>query len=118
MAELAACLHCGCCEAEAYRVPNSISMECNGCHAMGPPAETLAEAIAAWNKRYVRDDKNGEAVYAGQWCNFISDADPPVKVRFVWIGPDLRYLVEDEQGLTYPPPPIKSIELIKKGDRE
>lgn len=59
-------------------------------------------------------DKNGGKVYAGEWCNYLSDNDPPVRVRFVWVGPALRYLVEDEQGLTYPPPSIKSIELIKE----
>ena len=44
---------------------------CPHCEAWGPPSmpsnikDSRTEAITAWNRRYVCDDKNGKAVYAG-----------------------------------------------------
>lgn len=121
--ELAACPFCGATRGNALAVweisgegwrVGCVNEECKMAKVLTQPYPTKAEAIAAWNKRYVCPDKNGNPVFAGDWCNYFSDADPPVRVRFVWIEPAVRYLVEDEQGLTYPPPPIKTIELIEQ----
>ena len=40
------------------------SVKCARCLMEGPPERTREQAIAAWNRRYVCDDKNGKAVYA------------------------------------------------------
>ncbi len=38
---------------------------CDDCGATSDSFATKAEAIAAWNKRFVRNDKNGKPVFAG-----------------------------------------------------
>ncbi len=43
--------------------------KCERCLAEGPTCRTKAEAIAAWNRRYVCDDKNGKPVYGGDEVN-------------------------------------------------
>lgn len=63
--ELKPCLHCSGSDIKLHRFTVSYAMMCNGCCAMGPSEDTYAEAIAAWNKRYVCPDKNDNAVYAG-----------------------------------------------------
>lgn len=64
--KLLPCLHCG---HKKYRSYKNMEWKwvckCDKCGAIGPPAETKAEAIGAWNRRYVCPDKNGKPVYAG-----------------------------------------------------
>ncbi len=45
--------------------PYPFAVRCEKCSTEGPEKETKAEAIAAWNRRFVCPDKNGKAVYAG-----------------------------------------------------
>lgn len=86
--ELKPCLHCGCTEAEAYRIPCQIAMECNNCHAMGPSKPTKAEAIAAWNRRFVCHDKNKEPVKLG-WYYAESPTNGTGEMHWGYIGKDM-----------------------------
>lgn len=115
--ELSAC-PCGD-KAAVLDVGGRFRVYCNNSRCfIGPSRETEAEAIAAWNRRYVCPDKNGKPVYAGEWFNFLSDRDPPVKLRFVWVQKTLRYMIENEEGSLYFPAPKDKIELIQEQDHE
>ncbi len=49
---------------EGWRV-GCINEECKMAKVLTKPYPTEAEAIAAWNRRFVCPDKNGNKVYAG-----------------------------------------------------
>lgn len=68
--ELAACLHCNGAAMEDFtfvgrREETKHYIFCQGCGAQTGLYKTKAEAITAWNRRYVCPDKHGKAVYAG-----------------------------------------------------
>ena len=63
--KLTACPYCGSDDCYVFPDISWFSVRCRGCGAEGPIKDTLAEAIAAWNRRYVCPDKNGDPVYAG-----------------------------------------------------
>ena len=78
--------------------------------------DTEAEAIAAWNRRFVCPDKHGKPVYAGDKFNFLSNCDPPIKLHFAWSVPQLRYMYENERGDTWRPNSSDKIELIEESE--
>lgn len=63
--ELKMCLFCGCKYSSVISNSTKYHVDCNRCHATGEEKWTEAEAIAAWNRRFVCPDKNGKAVFAG-----------------------------------------------------
>lgn len=112
--ELVACPFCGG-EAAYKYLPNlgvkiSHAIGCTGC-SVKVFAQTEAEAIVAWNRRYVCDDKNGEAVYAGDEVGIHWPGEEKSKAIVTF---DLRwgYLFEDEpDAWTYDE--VGEIELIQ-----
>lgn len=48
------CLHCGSENSTIISKLTGHRVECNQCRSMGPERPTEAEAIAAWNRRYVK----------------------------------------------------------------
>ena len=68
MSALGKCPHCGheYWDIESSRLePITFYGICENCHATGPDKPNQKEAIAAWNRRYVCDDKDGKKVFAG-----------------------------------------------------
>jgi len=47
-------------------------VECFDCAASTDMVETEAEAIAAWNRRYLCPDKHGKPVYAGDEVDLVA----------------------------------------------
>lgn len=65
--ELKPCPFCGTelCEIARSLTEYPYAVRCGWCHTEGPERPTKAEAIAAWNKRFVCLDEKGEPVCAG-----------------------------------------------------
>ena len=95
-----------------------VNEECLMAEVVTKPYPTEAEALAAWNRRFVCYDKNGKPVYAGDEFNFLSDCDPPIKLHFAWSVPQLRYMYENERGDTWRPNRSDKIELIESESEE
>jgi len=72
---------------------------CDNCHVNGELYRTEAEAAAAWNRRFVCKDKNGESVYEG---NIVFAVGLGKKMKVVWDEWFLQWdLIEDNNRKTY-----------------
>ena len=85
------CPYCGGDELIATDVGGGLPWHilCERCLQKGPKAPTFEIAWAAFRRRYVYPDKNGEPVYAGDEVTVTADCLPHPEIAEMTLGPIL-----------------------------
>lgn len=89
---------------------------CLKCGAEAIGCKTKAEAIAAWNRRFVRLDRNGKKVYAGDKVMVINDDGDIEDMQPITLGGQIVSYRGDVQCITDPSFNY-AIELIEEKKR-